>query len=140
MSPYPPIIIQNYPSIGGGGPPVQWQASYYTPNVPVPGAAPVMPTVPVAVQPAASDSPSSLPWIICGLLLICVVLFGRQIDDARVAAIAWFNCDSSSPEFALSSRRSRVDDADEDFEDENPRAMILSVLGQNMDLREKLSA
>ena len=141
MSPYPPIIIQNYPSIGAGGHPAQWQTSYYTPNVPAPGAAPVMPTAPVAIQPAASDSGSSLPWIICGLLLICVVLFGRQIDDARGAAIAWFNSRSASDESSTSSRRSRVSDADEDdFEDENPRAMILSVLDQNMDLREKLSA
>jgi hypothetical protein len=141
VSPYPPIIIQNYPSTVGGQP-AQWQTSYYVPSGPAPNTAPAMtPGGPVVVQPTSSSSSSAVPWIICGLLLICVVLFGRRIDDARVSAIAWINSRSESAGPAASSRqRSRVSDSDDDIEEQNPRAMILSVLDQNMDLREKLSA
>ncbi|MHC4874967.1 MAG: hypothetical protein ACYTGL_00625 [Planctomycetota bacterium] len=149
MSPYPPIIIQNYPSMGGG-PPVQWQASYYVPSVPAPGAPPAMPappaasqpTPPATAQPTASASGSWFPWLLCGLLLIGVVLFGRQIDEARIAAVEWVRSRSESDQSARSARnRSRASDDDDDsYEEQNPRAMILSVLDQNMELREKLSA
>jgi len=141
MSPYPPIIIQNYPSTVGGQP-AQWQTSYYVPGGPVPNSAPaMMPSGPAVVQQPTSGSGSALPWIICGLLLICVVLFGRQIDDARVSAIAWIASRSESGRPTASPRhRSHTSDSDDDFEEQNPRAMILSVLDQNMELREKLSA